>query len=110
MAHYRLVTAMDASWECRLRLHKQQGWEVRGICPFPTGPAADPSVGGYRKGLSHIFSDPESPQDSANTKTRATGLSILLVGSPTPTSPQPVQASDRSHLRGPSPEGILRKI
>lgn len=40
MAHDRLVTAMNPTWECRLRLRKQQGWEVRGICPFPTGPAA----------------------------------------------------------------------
>lgn len=40
MVHYRLATAMDPTWKCRLRLHKQQGWEVRGICPFPTGAAA----------------------------------------------------------------------
>lgn len=103
MAHCRLVTAIDPTRKCRLRVQKQQGWEVRGICPFPTGLAADRSVGGYRKGLSLIFSDPESPRDSANTKDLSHWPQHPAGRTPRPLlPPQPIQALDRTHLQDPA--------
>lgn len=39
IGYYRPLTAMGPTCECRLRLWKQQGWEVREIGPFPAGSA-----------------------------------------------------------------------
>lgn len=110
MAHDRLVTAMNPTWECRLRLSKQQGWEVRGIRPFPTGPAALTLQGELQeRSSSHSFYQIQGAPEILLRKDLSQGPSILLVRPRTPTSSQPIQASDRIHLQAPGPEGILRK-
>lgn len=63
MAHDRLVTAMNPTWECRLRLSKRNP----PLSHWPRG--SDPSGGATRKKqLSLILSDPGSPRDSAEKR------------------------------------------
>lgn len=82
---------------------------MRGICPFPPGPTALPFSGRRQRGaaLTHFIRSRESLR-VCQDKDLNLGLSILLVGPPTPTSPS-LCSFELDPPPGPQPKGNTRE-